>query len=71
MARPRTENKKQRVNLTLDRMVVKQAKENSKRYGVSLSSLVEQMLASRNVEMQRVIELDKVIKADTQTDGSK
>jgi hypothetical protein len=57
MARPRIKNKKQRVNLTLDRTVVKQSKEYSKHYGVSLSSLVEQMLASRNAEMQRAIDL--------------
>ena len=48
MARPKIENKKPRVNMTLNNFIVEKAREIAEREGMSLSELVETLLDAHN-----------------------
>jgi hypothetical protein len=48
MARPKIKNKKPRVNMTLDSLVVREARLIADQEGVSLSELVETLLDAHN-----------------------
>jgi hypothetical protein len=48
MARPKIENKKPRVNMTLNSFIVEKAREIAEREGMSLSELVETLLDAHN-----------------------
>ena len=48
MARPKIENKKPRVNMTLNSSIVEKAREIAEREGMSLSELVETLLDAHN-----------------------
>ena len=49
MPRPKIKNKKPRVNMTLNSRIVEEARAVAEREGLSLSELVETLLAAHNI----------------------